>query len=197
MRGSLVAAPARPRARIAQLAQLALACTFFAALIAVFARIAIPLQPFTPVPFTLQPMAVMLTGMFLGRRAGFAALIEYLAAGALGAPVFAGGGGGIAYLTSISSAGYLAAYPVAAYVTGWLAERSHLEFRRLLLAGIAGLLVIYAGGDAYLAAWLHGDWSKALVAGTLPFIVFDVVKAGLAAAVASTTAGSWFAWARR
>jgi len=105
------------------LAQLALACTFFAALVAVFARIAVPL-PFTPVPFTLQPMAVMLTGMFLGKRAGFAALVEYLVAGTLGAPVFAGGGGGIAYLSSISSLGYLIAYPFAAYVVGWMAERS-------------------------------------------------------------------------
>ncbi len=196
MRGSLVAAPARPSTRIAMLAQLALACTFFAALVAVFARIAVPL-PFTPVPFTLQPMAVMLTGMFLGKRAGFAALVEYLVAGTLGAPVFAGGGGGIAYLSSISSLGYLIAYPFAAYVVGWMAERSGLKFRRLLLAGIAGLVVIYAGGDAYLAIWLHGDWTKALIAGTLPFIVFDVVKAALAAAVASTTAGSWFAWVRR
>lgn len=178
------------------LAQTLLACTFFAALVAVFARIAIPL-PFTPVPFTMQPMAVMLTGMFLGSRLGFASLLEYLVAGALGAPVFAGGGGGLAYLASISSVGYLLAYPVAAYVIGRIVEGSNLGFGRLFLAGLVGLVIIYAGGDAYLSMWMHGDVAKAVVAGTLPFIAFDAIKAALAAAVVTNTSGSWFAWARR
>ena len=196
MRGSLIAAPARPRAWIAVVAERALACTFFATLVAVFARIALPL-PFTPVPFTMQPMAVMLTGMFLGSRLGSASLIEYLAAGALGAPVFAGGGGGLGYLGSVSSVGYLIAYPFAVYVIGRMTERSPRRFGRLFAAALVGLVVIYAGGDAYLAVWLHGDVAKALVAGTLPFIVFDAAKAALAAGAAATTGGSWFAWARR
>ena len=196
MKGSLIAGPARPRALPALVAERALACTFFATLVAVFARIAIPL-PFTPVPFTMQPMAVMLTGMFLGSRLGCASLIEYLAAGALGAPVFAGGGGGLAYLASVSSVGYLIAYPFAVYVIGRMTERSPRRFGRLFAAALVGLVIIYAGGDAYLAVWLHGDMAKALVAGTLPFIVFDAVKAALAAGAAATTGSSWFAWARR
>jgi biotin transport system substrate-specific component len=195
MRSSVQAAAAR-RPFAATLAQQALACTFFALLVAVFARIAIPL-PFTPVPFSMQPLAIMLAGMFLGARLGFIALAEYVAAGALGAPVFANGGGGIAYMASVSSLGYLLAYPPAAFVIGWLAERSGLKFGRLLLAGVAGLVVIYIGGDAYLSVWMHGDVAKAVVAGTLPFILFDVVKAAIAAGVASTTAGSWFAWRSR
>jgi len=164
--------------------------------VAVFARIAIPL-PFTTVPFTMQPMAIMLTGMFLGSRLGCASLIEYLAAGALGAPVFAGGGGGLAYLASVSSVGYLIAYPFAVYVIGRLTERGSRSFGRLFAAALAGLVIIYAGGVAYLSVWLHGDLAKAAVTGTLPFIAFDAVKAALAAGAAATAGNSWFAWARR
>jgi biotin transport system substrate-specific component len=196
MRGSLVAAPARPQARIAQMAQLALACTFFAALVAVFARISVPL-PFTPVPFTLQPMAIMLTGLFLGRGPAFFALLEYLAAGACGAPIFAGGNGGLPYILATSTLGYLLSYPIAAYCVGWVAERSGLRYARLLGAALVGLAVIYLGGNLYLSFWLHKGALQTLLLGAVPFIVFDVVKAALAAGVASTTAGSWFAWARR
>lgn len=195
MSSSLNLAPARARSTVGFLAQQALACTFFAALTGVAARIAIPL-PFTPVPFSMQPLAVMLTGMFLGSGPGFFAMLEYLAAGALGAPVFALGGAGLPYLTSISSLGYLLAYPAAAYVVGRVAEKSRLRFGGLLAAGIAGLLVIYLGGDIYLGFWLHTGVLQTFIAGTLPFIFFDVVKAAIAAGVASTTAGSWFSWRR-
>src|SRR5690349_23542363 len=97
MRNSLTAG--RTQSLPANLAQQALVCTFFAAVVAIFARIAI-YTPLTPVPFTLQPMAIMLTGMFLGSRLGAVALLEYLAAGALGAAVFAGGNGGWLYSTT-------------------------------------------------------------------------------------------------
>src|SRR5437660_418359 len=99
-----MAVRAATRPALAVAAQQALACTFFAALMAVSARIAVPL-PFTPVPFSMQPLALLLTGMFLGSHLAFAALLEYVAAGALGAPVFALGGGGVAYLASVSSLG--------------------------------------------------------------------------------------------
>lgn len=186
MKSSLVAAPGRSRSGASSLIQQAIACTFFALLVAVFARIAIPL-PFTPVPFTLQPMAVMLTGMMLGSRAGAAALLEYLAAGALGAPVFAGGMGGFAYMAHVSSLGYLIAYPVAAYVVGRIAEDGRVAYRRMLIAGLAGLAVIYLGGNAYLALWLHAGALQTLLMGAAPFIVFDVVKAAIAAGVAAQT----------
>jgi biotin transport system substrate-specific component len=191
-----VAVGAAPRSGLASFAQQAIACTFFAALVAACARVAVPL-PFTPVPFTLGPLAIALTGMFLGSRGAFFALLEYLAAGTLGAPVFAGGGGGLAYMASVSSLGYLLAYPAAAFVTGWIAERSGLRFSRLLLAAIAGLLVVYAGGDAYLAVWMHGNVGAAVVAGTLPFIIFDAGKAVIAAGVASRASASWFSWRAR
>src|SRR5579862_2185604 len=126
MKNSLAIAPARARSA-SWLAQQALACTFFAALVAVFARVAI-YTPLTPVPFTLQPMAIMLTGLFLGSGPAFFALLEYLVAGALGAPVFAGGNGSFLYLATTPTLGYLLSYPVAAYATGWLAERSGLRY---------------------------------------------------------------------
>jgi len=157
------------------------------------ARIALPL-PFTPVPFSMQPLALMLTGLFLGSRLGALALLEYLAAGALGAPVFALGGGGIGYLTSISSLGYLLAYPLAAWLAGRVAETSPAGFGRFLAASLAALVVVYVGGDLYLWSWLHGSLLSALLAGTVPFIVFDVGKAVLAAAVASRASAGWFAW---
>jgi len=205
MRGSLTAAPARPQARIASLAQVALACTFFALMTGVFARIAIPL-PFRWVPFTLQPLAVCLTGLMLGSRAGAAAMLEYFVLGALGAPVFQGGTAGLASATFVTgSLGYLISYPFAAWTIGKLSEGSDRSVLRLTVAGIAGLMVIYAFGVAYLAGWLdvvkHVTGLRliplAFVQGTLPFIVFDVPKAAVAAGVASTTASSWFAWARR
>jgi biotin transport system substrate-specific component len=196
VRGSLNVAPARTQAAAGILAQQALACTFFAALIAVFARISIYV-PFTPVPFTLQPMAIMLAGLFLGSGPAFFALLEYLAAGAMGAPVFAGGNGGFAYMAATPTLGYLASYPVAAYVVGRIAEGSRLQYARLLLAALAGLAIIYIGGNAYLSFWLHKGALPTLLAGAVPFIAFDVVKAVLAAGVASSTAASWFGWRRR
>src|SRR5438874_12886343 len=114
MRNSLTAAPLRARFGTSTLLQQALACTFFAALVAVFARIAI-YTPLTPVPFTLQPMAIMLTGLFLGSGPAFFALLEYVVAGALGTPVFAGGNGGWLYVSTTPPLGYLLSYPVAAY----------------------------------------------------------------------------------
>jgi biotin transport system substrate-specific component len=183
----------RGRGSSATVVRQAVACTFFAALMATSARIALPL-PFTPVPFSMQPLALMLTGLFLGSRLGAVALLEYLAAGALGAPVFAMGGGGIGYLASISSLGYLLAYPVAAWVTGRLAEGGKLSFGRFLAASLAGLLVVYVGGDLYLWSWLHGSLLAAVLGGTVPFIVFDVAKAVIAAFAASRAAPSWFAY---
>lgn len=186
----------RTRSLPASLAQQAAACTFFAALIAIFARIAI-YTPLTPVPFTLQPMAIMLTGMFLGSGPGFFALLEYLAAGALGAPVFAGGNGSWLYLSTTPTLGYLLAYPVATYLTGRIAETSGLRYGRLLLAGLAGLAVIYLGGNLYLSIWLHKGALQTLLLGAAWFIGLDIVKAAVAAGVASTTAASWFGWRNR
>lgn len=169
-----------------------LTSTLFALLVALFARISIPL-PFTPVPFTLQPMAVMLTGLILGSRLGFFALLEYFAMGAIGAPVWAGGVGGI-NLAAMSSFGYLISYPFAAWVIGRLAEIPNRSLLRLITSALAGLVVIYVFGVAYLVGWLNlvkhvsgGQLlGQAIALGAAPFILPDIVKAVLAAGVAKT-----------
>jgi len=195
MKSSIVAGAARSRSTGSVLQQ-ALACTFFAAIVAVCARIAIPL-PYTPVPITLQPLAIMLTGLFLGSRLGFLSLVEYLVAGALGAPVFAGGTGGLAYLAAVSTLGYLLSYPFAAFAVGKIAETGRSSFTRLFLACVAGIAVIYLGGNLYLAYWLRKGPLQTLLAGAGYFIAFDLVKAVIAAGVASTTAPRWFSFRGR
>src|SRR5918998_2297795 len=94
----------------------------FSLLTALAAQVVVPL-PFTPVPLTGQTFAVLLTGALLGSRLGALALLAYLAEGAAGLPFFSAGHGGAAHLLFAPTAGYLLAYPVAAFVTGWLAER--------------------------------------------------------------------------
>ena len=145
---------------------------------ALAARIAIPL-PWTPVPLTGQTFAVLLTGMVLGSRRGFLALALYLAEGAAGLPVFAGGGAGPAALLG-PTGGYLIAFPLAAAVTGLLAERG---WDRRMLSTLAAMLigscVIFAGGLAWLARFVPP--AQLLGMGLIPFLPGDVAKALLAA----------------
>ncbi len=90
-------------------------------LIALSARIAVPV-PFSPAPITGQTLAVLLVGALLGSRRGALSVLAYLAEGAMGLPVFAGGGAGILWLLG-PTGGYLFGFIAAAFVTGWLAER--------------------------------------------------------------------------
>ena len=152
----------------------------FSLLVALAAQVVVPL-PWTPVPLTGQTFAVLLTGALLGPRLGALALLAYLAEGAAGLPFFRAGAGGAQHFAG-PTAGYLFAFPAAAYVTGHLAERGW--DRRFLTAAAAmalGSLVILAGGWAWLAVWT-GSASKAFSLGVAPFLVGDVVKIALAAA---------------
>lgn len=157
----------------------------FAAAVAAASQIAIPL-PWTPVPITLQPMLVILAGMLLGPVAGATSMLLYLAAGAAGLPVFTPiGAPGIARFFG-PTGGYLIAYPVAACVAGFIASRAkNLPTR--WLAGIAGIAVIYIGGIAQLSL-LSGGLSHAVQLGVTPFAALDVVKALVAAAIATPRA---------
>jgi biotin transport system substrate-specific component len=82
--------------------------------------------PPTPVPVTLQVFAVLLTGLLLGRRWSAVAQLQYLAIGAVGAPVFAKAGHGPGDLFGLTG-GYLLSYPIAAAVTGWITESRSAE----------------------------------------------------------------------
>lgn len=153
----------------------------FSLLVALSAQVVVPL-PWTPVPVTGQTFAVLLTGALLGSRLGALAMLAYLAEGAAGLPFFKGGAGGAHYLFLSPTAGYLFAFPAAAFVTGLLAERGW--DRRPLKAAAAmflGSLVILASGWAWLALFYRtaGD---AFVAGVVPFLPGDLVKIALAAA---------------
>ncbi len=152
----------------------------FSLLVALAAQVAVPL-PWTPVPVTGQTFAVLLAGALLGSRLGALALVAYLAEGAVGLPFFSGGGGGPQFFAG-PTAGYLLAFPVAAFVTGYLAERGW--DRRVITAASAmalGSVVILAGGWAWLAV-LTGSASSAFALGVEPFVVGDVIKIALAAA---------------
>ncbi len=157
-----------------------LAIALGAATVALAAQAAVPV-PFTPVPMTLQPLAVLVVGGLLGARLGAAALALYVALGALGLPVFTPIGlPGSARLLG-PTGGYLLAYPVAAAVVGWLADSRRPASRpvRLLLACAVGMLVIHAGGSAQLAI-LTGDVGAATRYGLIPFLTGDLLKIGLA-----------------
>jgi biotin transport system substrate-specific component len=152
----------------------------FAAAVAAASQIAIPL-PLTPVPITLQPMLVILAGMWLGPVAGAASMLVYLAAGAVGLPVFTPfGAPGIARFLG-PTGGYLIAYPAAAFVAGSLAARA-TNFATRWLAAVAGIAVIYVGGIAQLSV-LSGNIGRAMQVGVAPFALLDVVKAFVAAAI--------------
>jgi len=154
-----------------------------ALIVAASAQIVVPL-PFTPVPFTLQPLAVLVVGGLLGAADGAAALLLYLALGAIGLPVFAGGGSGLLRLVG-PTGGYLLAFPLAAAVAGGVTAAVRTgtpRVWRVLLACVLGMLVIHAGGVAQLAL-LGGNPAQAFRYGFLPFFTGDLLKVGLAAAV--------------
>jgi biotin transport system substrate-specific component len=150
------------------------------ALIAIAAQVAIPL-PGSPVPLTLQPLAVIFIGVALGSTRGAAAAALYLLEGMSGLPVFAQGHGGPAWLIG-PTAGFLYSYPFAAWVAGFVSERG---WGSSILRAITGMLlalgVIYLGGWSWLA--LLTDPRTAFAAGVAPFVLADIVKVALGAAL--------------
>ncbi len=156
-----------------------------AGLIAACAQVSIPLG-FTPVPVTGQTFAVLLVGSALGSRLGTLSAALYVAAGAVGAPIYAGHDHGWHVLNS-ASGGYLVGFVVAAAITGSLAE--HRWDRRVsssLGAMLTGNVIIYAAGIAWLAHSLHVSAARALELGLYPFVAGDLIKLYLAAAILPT-----------
>src|SRR5437667_1877229 len=155
-----------------------------AALVAVAAQVSIPL-PGTPVPLTLQPLAVLLVGGLLGPALGAASMILYLALGAAGLPVFTPYGlPGLPRLPG-PTGGYLLAYPVAAFAVGRLGGDGR-RWGRLALGLLTGLALIHLGGLAQLLI-LTGSAAGALRLGTLPFVIGDLLKLGIALLVLRPT----------
>ena len=166
----------------------AAAVLFVAVLTAVAAQVSVPL-PFTPVPFTLQPMIVLVGGAALGARLGMASQVIYLLAGIAGLPVFATSAvlpQGLFRLLG-PTGGFLMAYPLAAFLAGYLAERGFdRRYLTSVVAMAAGLAVIFAFGIAWFAFFASPapvGLARALELALYPFIVVDILKILLAATV--------------
>jgi biotin transport system substrate-specific component len=161
----------------------------FSLLNALAAQVAIPIGP---VPITGQTFAVTLTGALLGSRLGAAALIVYLVEGVSGLPFFAGGGSGLQTLLG-PTGGYLVSFPAAAFITGAFAEHGwDKRFSSAAAAMAVGSVVILLAGWAWLAQFM--PVMVAYNAGVKPFILGDIIKIVLAAAVLPS---GWYLLNRR
>lgn len=159
--------------------------------VALCARVSVPL-PFTPVPLTLQNFGVLAVGLLLGSRRGFAALALYLLEGAVGLPVFSPSlvlGVGVARLLG-PTGGFLLAYPLVAFVAGYIYEHrseKRTEKRRFAWAAasaVAGELVLFASGLGWLAVLTH-SFTLALKFGLYWFVFAEVIKVLMAAGIAA------------
>ncbi len=156
--------------------------------VALCARVTVPL-PFTPVPLTLQNFGVLLIGLALGSRRGFAALALYLAEGLAGMPVFSPAGpGGLAQLLG-PTGGFLMAYPFVAGIAGWILEEGKNSFARAAVASLAAEIYLFVGGILWLLVLTH-SLSQAVRFGLYWFVFAEVIKVMSAAAVAS----GWRRW---
>jgi biotin transport system substrate-specific component len=159
-------------------------------LVALCAHVTVPL-PFTPVPLTLANFGVLVVGLLLGSRRGFGALSVYLLEGASGLPVFTPSvlHGGIAQILG-PTGGFLMAYPLVAFVAGWIyeqiSEQSSRRFGWAVLSGVAAELVLFAGGVSWLAVLTHSV-ATAFRFGLYWFVFAEVIKVLMAAGVA----GGW------
>ena len=152
-------------------------------LTALAAQIVIPIGA---VPITAQTFAVLLTGALLGSRLGAMAMIVYLVEGASGLPFFYGGHGGLVHLFG-PTGGYLVAFPAAAFITGAFAENGwDKHFLTAVAAMAAGSAMIIVAGWAWFTFVTHTAPGVAFKVSVAPFLIGDVIKIALAAAVLPT-----------
>jgi biotin transport system substrate-specific component len=155
----------------------------FSLFIAACAQFAIHIGP---IPITGQTFAVLLTGMLLGSRLGAAAVIAYLIEGAIGLPFFAGGGAGLVRFLG-PTAGYLVAFPAAAFIVGAFAEHGWDKRYPTAVAAMAiGSAIIFLGGWAWFTILTNTSPVAAFKLAVLPFLLGDVIKIALGAAVLPT-----------
>lgn len=145
--------------------------------------------PFTPVPITGQTFAVLLTGAALGMTLGAAGQLLYVASGAFGLPVYAGGAAGWEEARAVGTTGYLVGFIVAAAIVGYMAERRQdRTFPTMFTAFILGSFVIYFFGVIGLMLTFDMTVNEAIVAGVVPFVIGDLIKA---AAAGLLLPGAW------
>lgn len=158
----------RPHPQLAMMARILWGSLFFA----VISQVQVPL---VPVPVTLQTLGVLLLGLFLGKKEGFFACCLYLVWGTVGLPVFP-----TWYVDPLwmcqPTVGFCVGFPVAAWVTGWLADRNHL-----LLSCLCGIAVLDVCGVVGLSLFV--SVSDAITYGLLPFVAIDLTKGLIALAL--------------
>jgi biotin transport system substrate-specific component len=154
--------------------------SLLAALIAAGAFLSIPIGP---VPIVLQNLFVLLAGLLLGPRWGFASVGVYLLAGALGLPVFAGGLGGVGRLVG-PTGGYLVGFLPAVLVIGWITTGAREGVLMDALAMILGSIIIYMCGVAWLKLLTGMTLAKTLAVGMYPFLPGDALKIAVALPIA-------------
>lgn len=160
-------------------------------LIALAARVSVPMYP---VPMSLQTLAISIIGLSFGARLGAVTLLAYLAAGAAGLPVFAGGGAGLKALTG-PTAGFLWGFVLMAWLTGRMVEGRYTgRFRRFFIAAVVPAALLFVPGVIGLMAVTGMGFEKAMMVGVTPFIPGFLVKAATAALVVT---GGWSLAARR
>ena len=148
------------------------------------AHIVIPL-PFSPVPITGQTFGVLLVAVLLGSQRGMFTCVLYLLEGIAGLPVFQPLGAPGILRFSGPTAGYLLAYPPAAFATGWLVERiasyrfARIATLRLAAALVSGEAIIFLGGCTWLAVRMRLGWTSAVYAGAFPFVPGELIKMAL------------------
>lgn len=164
--------------RLALSARMVLIIVAGAVLMTIAAKVQIP---FWPVPMTLHTMAVMAFAVVLGPRIAVSIFLAYLAAGAVGLPVFSGSperGIGFSYMVG-PTGGYLLGYVVASWLVGVMAAGKGTPGR--LVAMLAGMVPVYAIGMAWLAFYVPGG--QLLAVGALPFLLGDIAKIAVVAVV--------------
>lgn len=158
-------------------------CMLFAALIGAGGHLRVPI-PGNPVPLTLQVVFVLFTGALLSPSSAAASVALFLGAGLAGAPVFSGGGAGLAYLLG-PTGGYLIGFLAGAALCSRILRGRAGSFPRVVAAMAACVLAIYLFGAGRLAVYLGVDVGLAVKLGVVPFLWMDLLKIAAAAAVVS------------
>ena len=158
-------------------------CGLFAALVSIFAQISIPL-PFTTVPLTLQIFGIAITGLILGSKCAFISTLIYLILGGIGVPVFAQFSAGIGVLFG-PTGGYLLAYPLMAFIIGYIKEKSNSSILTAI-SMIIGLAVVYALGTVMFSLVTGNTIINSLLYCVVPFVAVDLLKLVLAYIIGET-----------
>lgn len=157
-----------------------------AGLMALAGQVRVPV-PGSPVPMTLQVIVMLLAGGFLAPRAAAAGMLVFATAGLAGAPIFQGGGAGLAHIAG-PTGGYIIGFIAGAFCCAWLLDGRRASPIRTALCMGAAIAVVHLCGMLQLAAWLGGDLGLAFRQGVLPFLPLDLVKIAVAAPIVSGVA---------